>query len=175
MTGTLRQTDDGQTTRPQTDARRVIRDLSRVFGLLLAACALVLCLAPLSLAFAETAPSLKAPTQTGPAQSAPRLTQTEQDSLAASVERCWNVAALSSAAQQATIAVAVTIGPDKKPVATSIVVTHSNADADSTRQAFEAARRAILRCGYSGLPLPDGKEAAWRRLELIFGKGRINS
>ncbi len=159
MTGTV----------PQADARRVIRDLSRVFGLLLAACALVLCLAPLSRAFAEAAL-----TQTGPAQSAPRLTQTEQDSLAASVERCWNVAALSSAAQQATIAVAVTIGPDKKPVASSIVVTHSDADADSTRDAFEAARRAILRCGYSGLPLPDGKEAAWRRLELIFGKGRIS-
>ena len=69
MTGTV----------PQADARRVIRDLSLVFGLLLATFALVLCLAPLSLAFAETVP-----TQTGSAQSAPRLTQTEQDNLAAS-------------------------------------------------------------------------------------------
>ena len=164
MSGILR-----QTAHPKPDARRVIRDLSLVFGLLLAACALVLCLAPLSLAFAQTGPA-----QTGPAQAAPRLTQTEQDNLAASVERCWNVSALSPAAQQATIAVAVTIGPDKKPVASSIVVTHSNADADSTRDAFEAARRAILRCGSKGLPLPDGKEAAWGRLELIFGKGRIS-
>ena len=164
MSGTRHQRDARQSAR-----RRVIRDLSLVFGLLLAACALVLCLAPLSRAFAETAT-----TQTGPSQSAPRLTQAEQDSLAASAERCWNISALSPAAQQATIAVAVTIGPDKKPVATSIALTASNADRAATRQAFEAARRAILRCGSKGLPLSDGKEAAWGRLELIFGKGRIS-
>ena len=160
MSGTRHQRDARQSAR-----RRVIRDLSLVFGLLLAACALVLCLAPLSLAFAETAPAQTGPTQTGPAQSAPGLTDAEQDALSRSIERCWAVSALSPAAQQAIIAVAVTIGPDKKPVGATVKLTRSDAD--------ETARRAVLRCGAIGLPLPDGKEAAWGQLELIFDKGRV--
>lgn len=169
MTGTLRQTAPQKTDGPQTDARRVIRDLSLVFGLLLATFALVPCLAPLSRAFAETAPSLKAPAQTGP-----RLTDTEQDALLARIARCWSVSMLSTAAQSAVISVYVDIGPDKKPVTASIKLAGSDADHAATRQAFETARRAIMRCGANGLPLPDGKEAAWGRLDLIFGKGGIS-
>ena len=71
------------------------------------------------------------------------------------------------------ISVHVDIGPDKKPIATSIKLAGSDADPAATRQAFESARRAIIRCGANGFPLPDGKEATWGQLELIFDKGRV--
>ena len=38
----------------------------------------------------------------------------------------------------------------------------------AARQAFEAARRAIIRCGASGFPLPAEKYEQWREMELVF-------
>ena len=38
---------------------------------------------------------------------------------------------------------------------------------------WRKARRAILRCGAQGFPLPDDKYETWRELELIFDKGRV--
>lgn len=103
----------------------------------------------------------------------PPMSAGEIDGLRVAVERCWNVSALSTAAQRAVISVYVDIGPDKKPIATSIELAGVDADPAATRQAYEAARRAILRCGATGFPLPDGKEATWGQLELIFDKGRV--
>jgi len=63
----------------------------------------------------------------------------------------------------------VTVGADKKPVATSIRMVESSGGSDaSTRQAYEAARRAILRCGSAGFPLPDAKYETWKEMELVF-------
>ena len=36
------------------------------------------------------------------------------------------------------------------------------------RQAFEAARRAIIRCGSRGFPLPAEKYDQWREVEMVF-------
>jgi hypothetical protein len=33
---------------------------------------------------------------------------------------------------------------------------------------FEVARRAIIRCGKGGYPLPPEKYAQWKELELVF-------
>ena len=115
-------------------------------------------------------PGLSPPPATGDAR---RLTDADLDRLATAIARCWNVSNLSTAAAQARIALTLRIGPDKRPVSGSILLARSDVDAAATRQAFEAARRAILRCGANGLPLPDGKEATWGQLELIFDKGRV--
>ena len=62
----------------------------------------------------------------------------------------------------------VSLGADKKPVASSVQLAGSNGDAGPTRQAYEAARRAILRCGATGFPLPDAKYETWKDLRLVF-------
>ncbi|MFD1809673.1 hypothetical protein ACFSHQ_21220 [Gemmobacter lanyuensis] len=92
----------------------------------------------------------------------------EKDALRVAVERCWNVAALSTEAQRTTVSVRVKLGADKKPVATTIELAESNGSPAATRQAFEAARRAILRCGAKGFPLPDEKFDTWKDLKLVF-------
>ncbi|MFT7254284.1 MAG: hypothetical protein ACI81Q_001706, partial [Paracoccaceae bacterium] len=38
----------------------------------------------------------------------------------------------------------------------------------AARQAFEAARRAIIRCGASGYNLPSDKYDQWRDIEMTF-------
>lgn len=122
----------------------------------LAALASVLCLAPASLHATDAA-----------------LTKDEVAQLQRSVERCWNTAALSTAAQQTTVTVRVAMSPDRTPVTGGIELIDSNGDKAASQQAFAAARKAILRCGQKGLAVPDGKYELWRELRLTFGTMRI--
>ena len=41
------------------------------------------------------------------------------------------------------------------------------------KQAFEAARRAIIRCGSSGFDLPAEKYGHWRDIEMTFNPERM--
>lgn len=85
------------------------------------------------------------------------------------VERCWNTAALPSDAAHVTVVVGLTIGPDRKPVETSLrLVEASGGSEAAVHHAYEAARKAILLCGRRGFPLPAEKYEAWRELELVF-------
>jgi len=36
------------------------------------------------------------------------------------------------------------------------------------RTAYNAARRAIVRCGMSGFDLPEEKYSQWRSIEIVF-------
>lgn len=99
----------------------------------------------------------------------PPMTAGEQDALRVAVQQCWNVGALSMEALRTTVTVAVSVGQDGVPDAGSITLIDSNGESDTaTRQAFEAARRAIIRCGARGFPLPPEKFEQWRNMELVF-------
>lgn len=43
----------------------------------------------------------------------------------------------------------------------------------SATQAFEAARRAILRCGATGYDLPAEKYGQWRDIEMTFNPEKM--
>jgi len=43
----------------------------------------------------------------------------------------------------------------------------------SVKQAFETARRAIIRCGARGFQLPSVKYDQWKDIEMIFNSVRI--
>ncbi|MCZ8154098.1 MAG: cell envelope biogenesis protein TolA [Rhodobacteraceae bacterium] len=99
----------------------------------------------------------------------PPMTAGEQDALRVAVQQCWNVGALSMEALRTTVTVAVSVGQDGVPDAGSITLIDSNGESDTaTRQAFEAARRAIIRCGARGFPLPPEKFEQWKNMELVF-------
>ena len=99
----------------------------------------------------------------------PPMTAGEQDALRVAVQQCWNVGALSMEALRTTVTVAVSVGQDGVPDAGSIALIDSNGESDTaTRQAFEAARRAIIRCGARGFPLPAEKFEQWKNMELVF-------
>lgn len=108
------------------------------------------------------------------APSGPPLTAGEKDALRVSVQRCWNTGSLSSQALRTTVVVAVSLSEDGKPNIGSIRMVSSSGGSDSSsRQAFEAARRAIIRCGARGYNLPKDKYAQWRDIEMTFNPEKM--
>lgn len=99
----------------------------------------------------------------------PPLTSGETDAFRVSVQRCWNVGSLSTEAMRTTVVVFVSVAQDGVPDAGSIrMVDFSGGTDAAANQAYEAARRAIIRCGASGFPLPADKFDQWREMELVF-------
>jgi len=99
----------------------------------------------------------------------PPLTAGEKDGLRVAVQSCWNTGSLSSDALNTTVTVAFEMSEDARPIDGSIRMLGSTGGTDgSASQAYEAARRAIIRCGARGFGLPAEKYASWRNVELVF-------
>jgi hypothetical protein len=85
------------------------------------------------------------------------------------VQQCWNVGSLSTEALGTTVVVSVRMGEDGRPDNGSIRMDSFSGGGDAAaRQAFEAARRAIIRCGANGFNLPADKYDQWRDIEMTF-------
>ena len=85
------------------------------------------------------------------------------------VSSCWNLGALSTEAMATVITVAFDMARDGKPDAGSIrLLSHTGGSDAAANQAFQAARRAIIRCGVNGYDLPDEKYDHWRQIEITF-------
>jgi hypothetical protein len=101
--------------------------------------------------------------------SGPPLSSGERDALRVAVSNCWNVGSLSSEALRTTVIVAVSMNQDGTPISGSIeLISSSGGSQTAARQAFEAARRAIIRCGAGGYDLPTEKYDHWQDIEMTF-------
>lgn len=89
--------------------------------------------------------------------------------LESQVAACWNTGALSQEARTVQVTVAFAMTPEGVPEADSIRLTgFVNGMEDAAQEAFEAARRAVIRCGVSGYDLPATDYEQWREVELTF-------
>lgn len=123
---------------------------------------------------AALAEALNAGSNEPEAPTGPPLSAGEKDALRVAVSECWNVGSLSSAALATTVVVGVSMAQDGKPISDSIrMLSSSGGDSGSARQAFEAARRAIIRCGSTGFELPAEKYGQWRDIEMTFNPERM--
>ncbi|MHA3977733.1 hypothetical protein ACW9UR_08635 [Halovulum sp. GXIMD14794] len=105
----------------------------------------------------------------------PPLTQGEKDALRLSVQRCWNVPAGLPNATDLRVVVAVELSPNGQIVGQPRLIEPADANRPEIRVAFEAARRALLRCQGSGYELPQDKFAQWKNLEVAFDpKGMLS-
>ncbi|MCC5957291.1 MAG: hypothetical protein JJU07_14420, partial [Natronohydrobacter sp.] len=106
----------------------------------------------------------------GPTSSAGGLSASEADALRLAIQACWNIGVLSTDAQQVTVTVAFSMTPSARHEQGSIrMVGASGGSETAVQQAFEAARRAIIRCeGPDGYGLPPEKYDAWRDIEITF-------
>ncbi|MDG1279919.1 MAG: cell envelope biogenesis protein TolA [Pseudorhodobacter sp.] len=117
-------------------------------------------------AMAETS---SAPAAAPEAPAGPPMTSGEKDALRFAVQQCWNVGSLSTDALRTTVVVAVSIAETGVPDAGSIrMIDFSGGTEGAARQAYEAARRAIIRCGATGFKLPPEKYEQWRNVEMVF-------
>ncbi|MBY5931839.1 energy transducer TonB [Tateyamaria omphalii] len=104
----------------------------------------------------------------------PPLSAGEKDALRVAVSNCWNVGSLSSEALQTTVVVTVDMSQDGKPVIPSITLASSSGGSQAAaQQAFEAARRAIIRCTRDGYDLPAEKYGQWKEIEMTFNPERM--
>lgn len=104
-----------------------------------------------------------------PAPSGPPLTGAEREGLKLAISRCYNVGALSTEALAVTIYVSVEMARDGKPVIASIKLLRSeNGSEAAAKQAYDAARRAIIICGNDGFELPSEKYDQWKTVEIKF-------
>lgn len=91
--------------------------------------------------------------------------------LVAAIERtvaaCWNVGALTGAAQTTVVTLRIALTPDARPGL--VTLAHASGDdVGATEAAFQAARRAVLRCGQAGFPVPADRYDQWREIEMVF-------
>ncbi len=110
------------------------------------------------------------------AASGPPLSSAERDALRIAVQNCWNVGSLSSEALSTTVVVGVTMQRDGRPVTDSIeLLSFTGGSRAAANQAFEAARRAIVRCGAKGFDLPAEKYARWQKVEMTFNPEKMRT
>jgi chemotaxis protein histidine kinase CheA len=108
------------------------------------------------------------------APSGPPLTSGEKDAMRLAVSQCWNVGSLSTDALQTIVVVGFSLTPDGKVVGNSLRMIDSSGGTEvSAKQAYEAARRAILRCGARGYDLPADKYDQWKDIEITFNPERM--
>lgn len=106
---------------------------------------------------------------TGTAPSGPPMTSGEKDALVVAVKGCWNVSSLSTDALKTVVTIGVSMASDGKPDPGSIhMVGFEGGNDTAANVAFEAGRRAILRCARDGYPLPADKYDQWKEIEITF-------
>ena len=107
----------------------------------------------------------------GRAALGPPLSRGEKDGLRLQIEACWNIGSLSREAQRTAVSVQFSMSADGMPDADSVRMIAFDGGSDAAAaQAFEAARRAILRCALQGdgYNLPAEKYGRWRDTIIDF-------
>lgn len=101
------------------------------------------------------------------------ITREEKGSFILGIQKCWNVGALGTDALAVSVVVAFGMDRDAKPNVGSIRMVSSEGGAgDAVKRAYEAARRAIIRCGAQGYGLPIEKFDQWQEVEVTFNASR---
>lgn len=98
---------------------------------------------------------------------------TTVNSIASQVTPCW-VVDLGSEAANVTVTVAMSLDRDGKVEGNSLKLVASEGGSEiAANTAFQAARRAILRCQKDGYRLPVEKYNEWRNVEITFDPGNL--
>jgi hypothetical protein len=111
---------------------------------------------------------------TGTAASGPPLTGGEKDGMLHAVSQCWNLGSASSEVLNTIVTVQFDLDQNAKPIDGTIKLAGSSGGSDdAAKRGFEIARRAILRCGAKGFPLPAEKYETWRQMEISFDPSQM--
>ena len=98
----------------------------------------------------------------------PPLTGSEREGFRVAVNRCWNVDP-GSVAARVTIVVGFSLDQAGKVVGDVRQISADGGDAGAVNTAYQAARRAILRCqNPNGYQLPADKYGQWDDVEIEF-------
>lgn len=101
------------------------------------------------------------------------ITRAEKGAFILGIQKCWNVGALGTDALAVSVVVGFRLEQDAKPIIGSInLISASGGSGSAVDRAYEAARRAIIRCGANGYDLPLDKYNQWREVQVSFNATR---
>lgn len=100
------------------------------------------------------------------APSGPPLTSSERSGLVLAVQECWNVPAGLENAGDLVVVLAVELSRGGMLVSSPRLIDPAGTPQGTIRQAYEAGRRALMRC--APYDLPQDKYEQWRQLEVVF-------
>ncbi|MDO5606664.1 MAG: hypothetical protein Q4G25_16045, partial [Paracoccus sp. (in: a-proteobacteria)] len=123
-------------------------------------------------AMGETRPSQLPRTEGVQIASVP-MTDLEKAGFRDAVQSCWNLSTLSADAAAIRVVVGFTMGRDGIPDAGSFRIVGNPEPDPGRQQAFEAARRAVMRCAGSGYDLPADKYNEWDDVEMTFNRDGV--
>ena len=118
----------------------------------------------LAAATSDTTPTQEAP-------SGPPLTGSEKNALVLAVQQCWNVPVGVQNASDLVVVLAVELTLDGKLVGNPKLIDPPGTPQGVVRQAYEAGRRALLRC--APYAMPREKYEQWRHLEVVFNPQKM--
>ncbi len=98
----------------------------------------------------------------------PSLSGGHREAIRAAVGQCWNVGALSAEASRTKVTLGFSMSEAGIPLSHTIKLVSSEGGGQSAVDAaFQAARRAVVRCA-RGFDLPRDRYELWRDIELTF-------
>ncbi len=97
----------------------------------------------------------------------PPLSGSEREGFRVAVQRCWNVD-LGSTSSSVTVTVAFGLTREGRVDGDVRLVGAEGGDNAAQTAAYQAARRAVLRCQSDGYPLPVEKYDQWKEVEMTF-------
>jgi hypothetical protein len=106
------------------------------------------------------------------APSGPPLTASERDGLRIAVQGCW-VVDVGSRAANVTVVLGLSLDRDGKVTGDIRLIRAEGGTDSAVRAAFDAARRAVLRCQRGGYKLPIDKYDHWREIEMTFNPEKM--
>ncbi|KPA20133.1 hypothetical protein shim_36310 [Shimia sp. SK013] len=121
-------------------------------------------------ALAEATASEATPQSSAP--SGPPLTGGEKDGLRVAVQQCW-VVDVGSRAADVTVVVGLELDRSGKVQGDVRLIDATGGDDAAVRTAFQAARRAVLRCQKTGYDLPEEKYDHWKDVEITFNPEKM--
>ena len=85
------------------------------------------------------------------------------------IQRCWTVGALTGQAKDTSVTVQFELDQSGVLQTETIRLTDpEDGTPEHVQQAYEAARRAIVRCGTNGYELPKDRFEDWQSIDMTF-------
>ncbi|MFK5998406.1 MAG: hypothetical protein QM492_09900 [Rhodobacterales bacterium] len=101
----------------------------------------------------------------------PPLTGGERAGLVLAVQKCWNVPIGLQNADNLVVVIAMELTPDGKLAGNPKLIDPAGPPTGTIKQAFEAGRRALIRC--APYDLPREKYEQWRQVEVVFNPEKM--
>lgn len=142
------------------------------FSLILLGALVAVLFSPLR-ADAQEAVGVQDPVSMTPVEEAPGLTEAERAGIIGAVSACW-VMPPGAEASQIAVTVGFILTPEGRVANGHVaLMTHDEASSGAVEQAFQSARRAVLRCQGDGYDLPPEAYAQWRDVQITFDPSEV--